>query len=86
MHSPCCKHSCHCCFYSSDKAIRQFILHLDETKALGKKFVLEVLDELHLFVSEDVMKTLQEKVDELMEKNSYSEFSQEKESRVRLGM
>lgn len=72
--------------YSSDKAIRQFILHLDETKTLGKKFVLEILDDLHLFVSEDVMKSLQEKVDELMEKNSYSEFSQEKESRVRWGM
>lgn len=48
--------------------------------------MLEVLDELHLFVSDDVMKSLQEKLDELMEKNSYSEFSQEKESRVRLGM
>lgn len=78
--------ACLSCCYSSDKAIRQFILHLDETKALGKKFVLEILDEIHLFVSEDVMKVLQDKVDELMEKNSYSEFSQEKESRVRLGM
>ena len=47
---------------------------------------MEILDEVHLFVSEDVMKALQDKVDELMEKNSYSEFSQEKESRVRLGM
>jgi len=74
------------CHYSSDKAIRQFIVHLDETKALGKKFILEILDELHLFVSEDVIKSLQDKVDELMERNSYSEFGQEKESRVRVGM
>ena len=35
------------------------------------------LDELHVFVSSDVAKLLQQKIDELMERNSYSEFDQQ---------
>ncbi len=41
------------------------------------RFILQDLDELHVFVASDVAKQLQQKIDELMEKNSYSEFDQQ---------
>ena len=41
---------------------------------LINRFILHDLDELHLFVASDVAQQLQQKLDELMEKNSYSEF------------
>jgi len=53
-----------------DPAMKQFLLHLDETLALGRRFVLNDLDENHLFISTDSLKTLQEKIDELMDKTS----------------
>jgi len=58
----------------SDAAIKQYIKYLDENNLLGKKFILYDLDEVHLFVSADVSRALQGKLDELMERNSYSEF------------
>ncbi|KAL5506147.1 hypothetical protein EMCRGX_G007726 [Ephydatia muelleri] len=61
----------------SDAAIKQYIKYLDEKNLLGKKFILHDLDEVHLFVASDVAKQLQVKLDELMERNSYSEFGQE---------
>ena len=63
--------------YSSDAAIKQYIKFLDEHNLLGKKFILHDLDDVHLFVAGDVARKLQEKLDELMERNSYSEFGQE---------
>lgn len=60
----------------SDAAMKQFIKHLDETNALGRKFILHDLDDIHLFVSGDVSRALQLKLDELMAKNSYSEFGE----------
>lgn len=50
--------------------MKQFLLHLDETFALGSKFVLTDLDEKHLFISADIVKTLQDKIDELLDKIS----------------
>ncbi|CAL8121902.1 unnamed protein product [Orchesella dallaii] len=53
-----------------DPAMKQFLLHLDEREALGRKFVLNDLDETHLFVSADIIKVLKEKIDELLDKIS----------------
>jgi TFIIH basal transcription factor complex TTD-A subunit len=50
--------------------MKQFLLHLDETFALGRKFVLNDLDEKHLFISADIVKILQDKIDELLDKIS----------------
>jgi len=50
--------------------MKQFLLHLDEKLALGKRFVLNDLDESHLFISADVLESLQDKIDELMDKLS----------------
>lgn len=59
----------HICF--SDPAMKQFLLHLDETNKLGAKFVLQDLDETHLFINSDILETLQEKIDGLMDKISF---------------
>ena len=61
-------------YYSSDAAIKQYIKYLDEHNHLGKKFILHDLDEVHLFVAIDVAEQLQRKLDELMQRNSYSEL------------
>lgn len=42
----------------SDPVMKQLLLHLDETLALGSKFVLANLDDCHLFVSQDVYDSL----------------------------
>ena len=55
-----------------DPAVKQFVLHLDSTRALGRQFVLEDLDETHLFIAGDVVEKLQEKLDDLMKENSFS--------------
>ncbi len=51
--------------------MKQFLLHLDETKALGEKFVCEDLDETHLFIDSDLVDRLKDRIDDLMEKFSY---------------
>ncbi|KAJ8712508.1 hypothetical protein PYW07_005350 [Mythimna separata] len=53
-----------------DPAMKQFLLHLDETLALGRKFILQDLDETHLFISADIVETLQARVDDLMDQLS----------------
>lgn len=56
----------------SDHAMKQFLLHLDETVALGRKFIIQDLDESHLFISADILDILQAKVDDLMDQISVS--------------
>ena len=41
------------------------------------RFILQDLDELHLFVAPEVVHQLQSKIDELMEKNSYNPLEAE---------
>ncbi|KAJ7370474.1 General transcription factor IIH subunit 5 [Desmophyllum pertusum] len=55
-----------------DPAVKQFLLHLDEKMILGKKFVIDDLDETHLFVSAEIVPILQEKVWEIMDNNSFN--------------
>lgn len=52
--------------------MKQFLLHLDEKVILGKKFVIEDLDETHVFVSAEIVPILQEKVWEIMDNNSFN--------------
>lgn len=54
-----------------DPAMKQFLLHLDEKQAFGKKFILLNLDETHLFISVDIVETLQNKFDDLMDRISF---------------
>lgn len=55
----------------SDPAMKQFLLHLDEKLALGRKFIIQDLDENHLFISTDIVEVLQARVDELMDRISF---------------
>jgi len=50
-----------------DPAMKQFLLHMDETLALGTKFVVQDLDERHLFVTPDAVDRIKEKIDDLMD-------------------
>ena len=58
-------------FIHSDPAVKQFLLHLDDKNALGKKFIIKDLDATHLFVANDVVPVLQEKMWELMDQLSF---------------
>lgn len=51
--------------------MKQFLLHLDDTLALGRKFIIQDLDETHLFISSDILEVLQAKVDDLMDQISF---------------
>lgn len=53
-----------------DPAMKQFLLHLDEKLILGSRFVIQDLDETHLFISPDILELLQERIDDLMDKVS----------------
>ena len=54
-----------------DATVKQFLLHMDETNALGEKFIIEDLDATHLFVASKVIKTLEARLWELMDKLSF---------------
>ncbi|XP_044738120.1 general transcription factor IIH subunit 5 [Chrysoperla carnea] len=54
-----------------DQAMKQFLLHLDETLKLGKRFIIQDLDETHLFIAAEVIETLQAKIDDLMDQISF---------------
>lgn len=58
-------------FGYSDPAMKQFLLHLDEKQALGKRFILLDLDETHLFITPETVETLQSKFDDLMDRISF---------------
>lgn len=51
--------------------MKQFLLHLDEKQAFGQKFILLNLDDTHLFISADIVETLQSKFDDLMDRISF---------------
>ncbi|XP_041534365.1 general transcription factor IIH subunit 5-like [Microtus oregoni] len=55
-----------------DPAMKQFLLYLDESSALGKKFIIQDIDDTHVFVIADLVNVLQERVGELMNKNAFS--------------
>ena len=48
--------------------MKQLLLHLDETEELGRKFVIQDLDETHLFINQEVLELLQESIDDLMDR------------------
>lgn len=54
-----------------DAAMKQFLLHLDEKNALGSKFIIQDLDETHLFISSEILEVLQNRIDDLMDQISF---------------
>ena len=54
-----------------DPQMKQFLLHLDDTNALGTRFILQDLDATHLFISSDIIDRLKNQIDDLMDKISF---------------
>lgn len=54
-----------------DASMKQFLLHLDETNAFRKKFIIEDLDETHLFIAAEMLEVLQNRIDDLMDEISF---------------
>uniref|UniRef100_A0A9L0JKW3 General transcription and DNA repair factor IIH subunit TFB5 n=1 Tax=Equus asinus TaxID=9793 RepID=A0A9L0JKW3_EQUAS len=45
-----------------DPAMKQFLLYLDESNALGKKFIIQDIDDTHVFVIAELVNVLQERL------------------------
>lgn len=56
-----------------DPAMKQFLLHLDETNALGQRFVLQDLDATHLLITAEILTVLKNRIDDLMDHFSFVE-------------
>ncbi|KAK0412810.1 hypothetical protein QR680_006422 [Steinernema hermaphroditum] len=50
-----------------DPAMRQLLIHLDEDRALGERFVIKDLDDTHVLVDPDIVTELTEKLDFVLE-------------------
>lgn len=57
--------------------MKQFLLHLDEKNKLGKKFILQDLDETHVFIEPEILDVLREKINDLMDQNAFSVVGQQ---------
>uniref|UniRef100_T1JPK8 General transcription and DNA repair factor IIH subunit TFB5 n=1 Tax=Strigamia maritima TaxID=126957 RepID=T1JPK8_STRMM len=57
-----------------DASMKQLLLHLDETNQLGRKFVIQDLDPTHLFISADIIESLQAHIDDLMDRLAFVIF------------
>ena len=55
-----------------EPSMKQFLLHLDENLAFGERFIIQDLDDTHVFVMASIVPQLQSRVDEMMEKFSFS--------------
>lgn len=61
----------HVFYLYSDPAMKQFLLYLDESNA-RKKFIIQDIDDTHVFVIAELVNVLQERVGELMDQNAFS--------------
>jgi hypothetical protein len=55
----------------SDIPSKEYILRLNEEKSQNEKFLLEELDDTHLFVKAVAVEHLQKKLKEFQERNTY---------------
>ena len=58
-----------------DPQMKQFLIHLDQTKALGQQFVLSELDATHVLIEADIIPVLQARIDDLMDQLSFVEVN-----------
>ncbi|KAK5978693.1 TFIIH basal transcription factor complex TTD-A subunit [Trichostrongylus colubriformis] len=50
-----------------DSAMRQLLMHLDESRALASKLIVKELDETHFFIDPEIVRIFKEKLDQLRE-------------------
>jgi len=60
------------CLLKCDPPTKQFIKHLDESKPVDKKLILEDLDATHLLVKEKAKDEIMRKVQAWMDENVFS--------------
>uniref|UniRef100_A0A8C8YV17 General transcription and DNA repair factor IIH subunit TFB5 n=1 Tax=Prolemur simus TaxID=1328070 RepID=A0A8C8YV17_PROSS len=53
-------------------ATEQLLLYLDDSNALGKKLIIQDIDESHVFIIAELVNVFQERVSELMDQNAFS--------------
>jgi len=51
--------------------MKQYVLHLDETKKLGRSFVIQDLDETHVFISVEILRALKEEIEKYMDEINF---------------
>uniref|UniRef100_A0AC35TWG5 General transcription and DNA repair factor IIH subunit TFB5 n=1 Tax=Rhabditophanes sp. KR3021 TaxID=114890 RepID=A0AC35TWG5_9BILA len=62
-------------FITTDPAVREFLIHLDDCKAiLNSKFIIQKLDEKHLFIDGSMERELRDQFETLLEKNCPEQF------------
>ncbi|XP_075397814.1 general transcription factor IIH subunit 5-like [Tenrec ecaudatus] len=55
-----------------DPAMKQFLLFSDESNALWKKFIIQDIDDTHVFVVSELLSVFRTQVGELMDQNAWS--------------
>lgn len=50
-----------------DPPMKRFLVHLDNSRALGQPFIIYDLDETHLLIDSEILPTLKDKIDSLMQ-------------------
>jgi len=53
-----------------DPAMKQFLLHLDEKLKLGSRFIIQDLDDTHIFISSESVDQLKAQIDDFMDQVS----------------
>jgi len=56
-----------------DPQMKEFLRHLDDTEALGQKFIIQDLDQTHLFIESAILDRLINEIDDLMDKINFVE-------------
>ena len=58
-----------------DPSMKQFIIHLNDKKIAGKKFIIEDLDATHLLIKGEAREEIKRKVEEWMDEDMQSTFA-----------
>lgn len=53
-----------------DPAMKQLLLNLDEKLTLGTRFIIQDLDSTHLFITPEILESLKNQIDDLMDRIS----------------
>jgi len=61
-----------------DPAMKQLLLNLDEKLTLGTRFIIQDLDETHLFITPEILDSLKNRIDDLMDRISVPVVESEK--------
>uniref|UniRef100_A0A0N4ZQJ3 General transcription and DNA repair factor IIH subunit TFB5 n=1 Tax=Parastrongyloides trichosuri TaxID=131310 RepID=A0A0N4ZQJ3_PARTI len=64
-------------FITTDPAVREFLIHLDRNRELGRPFIIQKLSDRHLLIDSDMLPILKERFDKLMEANSPDQYEKQ---------